>query len=99
MAKNCDSSDMGTLQSSLNDWMDTHMNELADLIAEKVLMRLRHQHTTKDTISTIEACAMLGCSRRTQCKLKVKYPFIGYGRGTHGFSARGIRKLKELGIN
>lgn len=97
MAKNCDSSDMGTLQSSLHDWMDTHMNELADLIAERILMRLRQQHTTNDVISTKEACAMLGCSRRTLCTLKVKYPFIGYGRGKHGFSARGIEKLKELG--
>lgn len=97
MAKNCDSSDIGNIQSAFNDWMDTHINELADLIAEKVLMQLRQQHTTKDTISAEEACAMLGCSKRTIRKLKVKYPFIGYGRGKHGFSARGIKKLKELG--
>ena len=97
MAKNCDSSDMGTLQSLFHDWMDTHMNELADLIAAKVLMQLRQQHTTNDTISAEEACAMMCCSKRTLRKLKVKYPFIGYGRGKHGFSARGIQKLKELG--
>ena len=97
MAKNQDSSDMGTIQSLLHDWMDSHMDELADLIAERILMRLGQQHTTKDTISTKTACAMLGCSRRTLCTLKVKYPFIGYGRGKHGFSARGIKKLKELG--
>ena len=97
MAKNHDSSDMGTLQSTFIEWLDSHMDELADLIAVKVLMRLGQQHTTKDVISTKEACAMLGCSRRTLCTLKVKYPFIGYGRGKHGFSARGIEKLKELG--
>ena len=97
MAKNHDSSDMGTLQSTFIEWLDSHMDELADLIAVKVLMRLGQQHTTKDTISAEEACAMIGCSKRTLRKLKVKYPFIGYGRGKHGFSARGVKKLKELG--
>lgn len=97
MAKNHDSSDMGTIQSLLHEWLDSHMDELADLIAVKVLMRLGQQHTTKDTISAEEACAMIGCSKRTLRKLKVKYPFIGYGRGKHGFSARGVKKLKELG--
>ena len=97
MAKNHDSSDMGTIQSLLHEWLDSHMDELADLIAVKVLMQLGQQHTTKDTISAEEACAMIGCSKRTLRKLKVKYPFIGYGRGKHGFSARGVKKLKELG--
>jgi len=50
------------------------MDELADLIAEKGLMRLRQQHTSKDTISAEEACAMIGCSKRTLRILKVKYP-------------------------
>lgn len=97
MAKNHDSSDMGTLQSTFIEWLDSHMDELADLIAERILMRLSQQHMTKDTISAETACAMIGCSKRTLRKLKVKYPFIGYGRGKHGFSSRGILKMKELG--
>lgn len=88
---------------------------LAERVAEKLLPHISKliesklaeiggihstQHTKNaDYISTSDACVYMGVSRRTLVSLKKKYPYIGYGRRTHGYSLVGLQKLKELEFN
>jgi len=88
---------------------------LAERVAEKLLPHISKliesklaeiggihstQHTKNaDYISTSDACVYMGVSRRTLVSLKKKYPYIGYGRRTHGYSLVGLQKLKELVFN
>lgn len=74
----------------------TSRDELANNVSQLVVGQLSAKHTTKDHISTTEACCIMGCSRRKLCQLKAKYPFISFGHGKHGYSAQGLAKLKEL---
>ena len=71
-------------------------DEFANNVSQLVVGQLSAKHTTKDRISTTEACCIMKCSRRKLCQLKAKYPFISFGHGKHGYSAQGLAKLKEL---